>query len=171
MLADLNQSPVILQVFALNPDGSEKTDVTGGTVRVYTVSGGSETDVLAATPLVQVAPSKWRYEWTPASLPVDQYVVEYDLTDGTKDTLIAEDLIVRDIATETSLQDVRSRVILLQTDLTIVRKVETGRWKIDETTNKMFFYDDDGVTPILEFDLKDEAGLPSYERVFERIPA
>ncbi|MBN2256689.1 MAG: hypothetical protein JW704_02545 [Anaerolineaceae bacterium] len=170
MLADLNQSTVILQVFTLNPDGTEKTDVASCTARVYRIVGGAEVDVLPATTLIQVGDSKWRYEWHPASLAVDQYTVEYDLVDDAgKETLIAEDLIVRDIATQTSLQDVRSRVILLQDDLTIVRKVETGRWKIDN--NQMTFYDDDEVTPLLVFDLKDDAGLPSEERVFERVPA
>lgn len=52
-------------------------------------------------------------------------------------------------------------------DVGVIRQVETGRWKIENDT--MIFYDDDGVTPILTFDLKDQAGAPSMENVFERI--
>lgn len=169
ILADLNQSVVVLQVFAVNPDGSEKTDVDSGTVRVYTVSGGSESDVLAATALVEFAPSKWRYEWGPASLAVGEYIVEFYLVDDNGvETRIGDDLIVRDIATQATVADILSRVILVQADLDIVKKVETGRWKIEGTI--MTFYDDDETTPLLAFNLFDDAGAPSNERVFERVP-
>lgn len=167
MLADLDQSLVVLQLYGLNPDGSEKTDIVSGAVRVYSIVSGSEVDILAATPLVHVGGSKWRYNWLPAALPVGQYVVEYDLVDSRgQETLVAEDLIVRDIAEQAMLADVHSRVILLQDDLAIVRKVETGRWRIVD--NQMIFYDDDATTQLLVFNLYDEASLPSMERVFER---
>jgi hypothetical protein len=48
----------------------------------------------------------------------------------------------------------------------IIRKVETGRWKM--VGNQMVFYEDDGSTPLLTFDLFDEAGLPAMDDVFER---
>jgi hypothetical protein len=50
----------------------------------------------------------------------------------------------------------------------IVRRVETGRWQI--IGDNMIFFDDDGTTPILTFRLYDDAGLPSMDRVFERVP-
>lgn len=168
MLADLNQLIVVLQVFALDPNGAEKTNVVSGTVRVYTVSGG-ESDVLGLTALTRVGTTnKWRYEWDPAALPVGEYTIEYLLVDDNGvETSVGEDLIVRDIAQQVTLADVRSRVILLQTDMVIVRKMTQGRWKIEN--NQLFFYDDDGVTPYIVFDLKDDAGLPSMDRVFERV--
>lgn len=54
--------------------------------------------------------------------------------------------------------------------LDLIRKVESGKWKAVGT--QMIFYDDDGVTPLLTFDLKDENGNPidASEDVFERIP-
>jgi hypothetical protein len=35
----------------------------------------------------------------------------------------------------------------------------------------MVFYEDDGITPLLVFNLKNEAGLPAMDEVFERVPA
>lgn len=58
---------------------------------------------------------------------------------------------------------------LVAADVTTIKKVETGRWKI--TGNQMIFYDTDGTTPILTFDLLDDSGLPAMENVYERDPA
>jgi hypothetical protein len=171
ILSDLNQNIVVLQVFALNPDGSEKVDVTSGTVRAYSVSGGSESVVLAIVPLVRVGSTNiWRYEWHPFGLPVGQYTAEFVLTDSRGIvTKVGEDVIVRDIATQTTVSDVQSRLILAQADLSTVLAVETGRWKIE--ANQMIFYETDGTTPLLTFDLFDDIGLPNMDRVFERKPA
>jgi hypothetical protein len=89
-------------------------------------------------------------------LAVGQYVAEYRLTDILGQTcVVQEDVAVHDLA--------------LQADLALVRKVETGRWKI--VANTMVFYEDDGITPLLVFNLKNEAGLPAMDEVFERVPA
>ena len=170
ILVDLNQPEVTLQVFALNPDGTEKLDVSSGSVRVYYMSGGSEATVLASQAVLQVgATSVWRYTWNPVSLPAGEYVAEYTVVDVNGNVaVVGEDVVVRDIATQAVLLDVQSSVILLQADLEMVRRVETGRWKIE--ANQMVFFADDGVTPLLTFDLKDDAGLPSMTSVFERIP-
>lgn len=169
ILIDLNQTEVTLQIFALNPDGSDKLDVSIASVRVYYLTGGTETPVLASTPLVQVgATNVWRYTWNPATLPVREYVAEYSLADsaGTAIT-IGEDIVVRDMAAQTTLSDVQSTLALVQADLEIVKQVETGRWKI--IGNQMLFYDDtDSV--ILTFNLFDDGGLPSMTTVFERVP-
>ena len=54
--------------------------------------------------------------------------------------------------------------------LTTVREIGAGRWKIDEITNRMTMYDQDGVTPLVVFDLKDNNGDPTSSTVFERVP-
>ena len=51
-----------------------------------------------------------------------------------------------------------------------IYQMEMGRWKIDTSTNKMTFYDTDGTTPLITFNLKDDAGLPSSTKVYERVP-
>jgi hypothetical protein len=53
--------------------------------------------------------------------------------------------------------------------LGLLQQTAAGRWRI--IANQMIFYADDGITPILTFDLKDEAGNPSMANVFERVPA
>ena len=50
-----------------------------------------------------------------------------------------------------------------------VKKIESNRWKI--TGNQLVVYDDDGLTPLKTFDLKDSAGQPAMENVYERDPA
>ena len=52
--------------------------------------------------------------------------------------------------------------------LSTVYKVETGRWKI--LNNQMIFYDTNGTTPLLTFDLKDSAGAAAEESIYERAP-
>jgi hypothetical protein len=56
----------------------------------------------------------------------------------------------------------------LYNQVAIIRKISTGRWRI--TGNQMIFYDDDEVTPIYTFNLKDSAGQPSSADIFERDP-
>jgi hypothetical protein len=150
-------SAVTLQVLAVGLDGAPKLDVTAADVRVYAVTGAGEVEALPVTPLVQVTGTgTWRLRWEPTALAVGQYVAEYRLTDILGQTcVVQEDVAVHDLA--------------LQADLALVRKVETGRWKI--VANTMVFYEDDGITPLLVFNLKNEAGLPAMDEVFERVPA
>ncbi|GAG80180.1 unnamed protein product [marine sediment metagenome] len=54
-------------------------------------------------------------------------------------------------------------------------KVDRGRWLIDKDACQMIFYGEEAdggrsPSPLLVFDLKDEHGNPSVERVFERVP-
>jgi len=51
--------------------------------------------------------------------------------------------------------------------ISIIKQVECGRWKI--INNQMLFYEEDGTTPLLVFDLKDSIGNPSMTNVFERV--
>lgn len=157
-----NPSQVNLQVVVRELDGSPRTSLTSANVRVFHVVGATETEVLASVPLVQVgSTSTWRYVWEPASLAIGQYVIEYTLVDDDAVTWIGtEDLAVNDFAQETTL-------VALGVDLEIIRKVETGRWKM--VNDQMIFYDDDGVTPLFTFNLYDLAGNPSMDNVFERV--
>lgn len=49
-----------------------------------------------------------------------------------------------------------------------IRKYLTNRWKIEN--NRLIIYDDDGITPILKFDLYDKFGNPTEINVYERKP-
>jgi hypothetical protein len=57
---------------------------------------------------------------------------------------------------------------LANDNLDIIRKIETGRWKIEN--NQMVFYDDDGITPLYTFNLKDLNGNLTMRNIFERVP-
>jgi hypothetical protein len=150
---------LVLQVTANNLDGTPKTSLASADVRVYHVDGaGSEVNDLGSTAMTQVGGSNtWRYRWQPASLAAGQYTAEYSLVDTDGSAFVGlDDVVIEDFA--------------LQVDVELIRKVETGRWKLDQVTNVMTFYDDDGVTPLLEFDMKDINGLPSAVNIFERVP-
>ena len=151
-----NPARVMLQTVAVSLDGQPKLDIVSGTVRVYDLASGGEVTVLAATPLVRVGiTSTWRLAWSPASLPVGHYVAEYTLHDSVRTNVTVEDIAVHDLAQ--------------QADLTIVRQVETGRWRI--IANQMVIFADDGSTPLLTFNLFDALGAPSMDSVFQRVPA
>lgn len=51
---------------------------------------------------------------------------------------------------------------------TIIKKIESNKWKIDN--NQMIFYDDDNTTVLYTFDLKDANGNGTERNVFERVP-
>jgi len=149
---------VVLQAYAQNLDGSPKTSLASASVRVYRVNAaGAEVEELASTALIQVGSTNaWRYLWEPASLAVSQYHAEFLLVDNDGLSFVdTEDMVVQDFA--------------LQVDVALIREVETGRWKIDQVTDQMTFYDNTD-TPILTFDLKDIDGLPNHINIFERKP-
>lgn len=54
------------------------------------------------------------------------------------------------------------------TDVTTIKNIETGRWKV--TGNQLILYDTDGTTPLYTFDLKDSAGNATESNPFERTP-
>ena len=56
----------------------------------------------------------------------------------------------------------------MASDLAFIKQVEQGRWKI--VNNQMIFYDLDGITPIRTFALKDKAGNPAEQSIYERVP-
>lgn len=92
------------------------------------------------------------------------------LMGGSGRTTLASLELAVDEATDAAagVQVVDGKVDTLQTDMTLLTKMESGRWKI--VANQMIFYDDDGVTPLRTFNLKDQSGAPSMSSVFERVP-
>ena len=54
------------------------------------------------------------------------------------------------------------------TDISFIKKIEGGRWKIDTTTKQMIFYDEAGTVEIAKFQLYDKDHSPSDINVFER---
>lgn len=52
----------------------------------------------------------------------------------------------------------------------LLRKYETNRTRVDPTAKTLTVYDDDGITPLRIFDLKDAGGVASVDPVCERDP-
>ena len=54
--------------------------------------------------------------------------------------------------------------------VTLLCKYETNRTKIDGAAKTMIIYDDDCVTPLRTFSLRDATGTPSTTDICERVP-
>jgi hypothetical protein len=157
-----NPAKVPLQIVAQQLDGSPKLDIVSGTARVIYLNPGPvpiEVEVLPPTALVG-AGATWRYVWEPIALAEGQYFVEYFLIDAIGLTSInTEDLVVSALATQVALG-------LVATDVTLIRKATLNGWKI--VADQMIYYDDDGSTPLIIYNLYNELGLPSMTKVYER---
>jgi hypothetical protein len=70
------------------------------------------------------------------------------------------------VAKETTLV---STMAELDTKIELIKQIESGRWKIDTTTNQMLFFKEDNVTEIMRFNLKDKDGIATSTAVTERI--
>lgn len=68
----------------------------------------------------------------------------------------------------TAVASVKSDTVSLIGDMADLYQLSAGRWRIQGT--QLIVYGPDDVTPLLVFDLKDDAGVPSGTRVFERVP-
>lgn len=79
--------------------------------------------------------------------------------------------ILAEVQLKPALSDIEgSTVFAKQTTLDLVKKFLANRMKVDTDTNQLYLYDDDGVTVIKTFDLKDEDGAATSENVYDRVP-
>lgn len=56
----------------------------------------------------------------------------------------------------------------ISSDTRLTRLMTSGRWKIDHNVKQMIFYEENGTTEIMRFDLKDRTGAASFTEVFDR---
>jgi hypothetical protein len=82
-----------------------------------------------------------------------------DIDDQGTDTVYTGKLIAGGVALEGSVQSIK-------TDVKFIKSIEGGRWRIVD--NQMIFCEDDNITEVARFDLKDSAGQPTMQNVFER---
>jgi hypothetical protein len=71
---------------------------------------------------------------------------------------------------ESNTNTVLNNTILALSVLDTLLKYQANRTKIDQNLKTLTIFDDDGVTPIRVFDLKNFAGQPSLTEVAERDP-
>ena len=57
----------------------------------------------------------------------------------------------------------------IKIDQKMARYIHTGRWIVDENRNQMIFFEDDNVTEIARYDLKNRDGKASVNEIFERV--
>lgn len=98
MLIDINQETILLWILVQNYDGTPKIDVLSGNVRVYYIDSGVENDILPLTSLSEFSIGKWIYEWSPITLSIGQYLIEFTLIDNSGFSItILENLTIIDV--------------------------------------------------------------------------
>lgn len=60
--------------------------------------------------------------------------------------------------------------VIITALLNTLLKYERNRTKIDTVNAQLIIYDDDCITPLTTFDLRDFSGMPSVQEVCERVP-
>ena len=65
--------------------------------------------------------------------------------------------------------DIKDKLVLIGDDVSFVKEIEGGRWKIDKNNNQMIFYKADN-TVLATFNLLSSTGTATYKNVFERVP-
>lgn len=165
-----NPSQVTLQLTAHNIDGTPKLALASAKVRVYHMSGATETEDLALTNLTQVGTSNtWRYVWTSPTLPVGVYFAEYAAVDNDGANFVDLDtLTVMDVAEGVELADLETTLDGVKADIEFLVQMESGKWEV--VNNQMIFYNTSG-TEIKRFDLYDINGiLTNGINMYKRIP-
>ena len=97
---------------------------------------------------------------------------EYTVTVHIEKSSLTQKIITGSGVTQQDKEDIAVEV-WTHTDglkLSDLHDLELGRWKVDKTTKQMTLYKADGQTPLITFDLKDAAGQPSSQDVYERVP-
>jgi hypothetical protein len=89
------------------------------------------------------------------------------LVDETTGATVLDQTITPSTITDTVWAD--SNAVTLQDNVSLIKNIETGRWKLEKATNQMIFYADDNSTEVARFNLYDENGQPSLTDVFQRV--
>lgn len=87
------------------------------------------------------------------------------LIDGSSGTTIDETALLNSV-----VQLVQVDVTNILDIVTMVKKFDTNRTKIDENAFTLTVFDDNGTSPLQVYDLKDRNGVASFTEIFERVP-
>jgi len=131
--------------------------------------------VVSAAMTETPVPGWYRYDFTTYD-PSLTYVMTADggpslpISDRYKDA--ANESYEEDIAFEVWEEPTGSHLNPATTGfiLTFIRKMLTNRNRIDDVTNTLTIYNDDKITPLIVFNLKDFSGTPSINPIAERTP-
>ncbi len=169
------------------------------TVRIWLLDPlvpATNTLVVNNDPLVEIGDGFYRYNFSTYD-PIQNYVIRVDggatLPDNERYSTASNESFSDDVAKsvwdEPALSHVAAGTMgLLESQIkadttsisismtsaisliTTLVKYGKNRTRIDTTANTLTIYDDNGITPLKVFDLKDEAGAPSVLNVAERNP-
>jgi len=147
--------------------GKSKANLTGSTGVGYTLFDNDGSEAQART-------TSGVYQITSGSGIYSAYISFPDTFNGTIlwDTAESGNALayaVEQYNTEENDPRVYNTLVASAADITFLKDMEGGRWKIDTGTNQMIFYKDDNTTVVATFDLKDAAGLPTSTAPFERV--
>jgi hypothetical protein len=135
-----------------------RTDITSVYFRVYhRVAGVIVEDVVST--LMNGSSSFWYYSITGGLTTAGEYIIEYTITDSDAEVYLQTE--------ELTIGYMQSDIQSIAVDVSLIKNIESGRWKIEG--NQMKFYDNND-SVILTFNLKDASGNPSSDAVFERVP-
>lgn len=139
------------------------------------VSPYSSPQIITAAPLVEVGGGWYVYLFTSYTFDFN-YLFTIDgtavLTGSDRYKFGGNESYEEDISFEVWEEPTASHLTPATTGfiLTFIRKMLTNRNRIDETLNTLTIYDDNKITPLLVFDLKDQGGAPSTNPIAERTP-
>lgn len=134
--------------------------LTGLTPTFNVYRTDTNTDLSGSAPIITEIGTTGFYQFTPTFADPDRMII-YSVDGG---ATAAPRYYTRIMRPEDWIAD----------DIAILLKHMEGRWKIHTSgldANRLVVYDEDGTTPLIKFDLKDNVGAPTSIDPFERVPA
>lgn len=173
---------IISSLFTIN---GTPTDGLSPTIRIWEITSSSSTLIIIDDPMVEIGDGFYKYNFTTydptkeylfrtdggASLPIFERFQRVSSRNSAFDTWSQQITDFTDAGTF-GLQDntVAANVVTALAVLNLLVKFESNRTRVDLIAQTLTIFDDDGITPLQVFDLKDELGDPSTDCVFERVP-
>lgn len=118
------------------------------TINIYRLDSSTSTLVVDADDMTEVGNGQYLYDFT-------NYSISHDYS------------IICDSVSLTGSERYSYTSISDQIDITFIKNIEAGRWKL--VNNQMIFYGEDNVTELMRFNLFDSQGGVTTTNVFERI--
>jgi hypothetical protein len=179
----------------LTNKGNPATGLTP-TIKIYSITDTTNTVVVNNAPMLEVGDGIYKYVFTNYDSKLN-YVFIVDggptLSKGERYQVAVNDSFIEDVSVSvwdeletdhvntgtfgeainiirSTTQTIAVDVLTMKSIIETLLKYESNRTKVDKVNNTLTIYDDDGVTPLKVFDLKDSTGNPSVTEICERVP-
>lgn len=124
---------------------------------VEIVSLDSVTPTESPPTAIQVAEAVWA-RVASTSVTTGTFGSYINMIKASNDNMIAE------------IFDIKAQLLAVSQLVETLLKYDKNRTRVDQAQKRLYIYDDDGITVLRSFDLRDFAGLPSITQIAERIP-